>query len=87
EDRAAANDLFDKMAEYGVFVTRRGELEKWLQHLNVPGKKTDWTVAMLNRLGDDPISTDYVRPTTGDVWEFLRAIVDWIKNPDRKGTS
>ncbi|WP_342708973.1 hypothetical protein AAFG13_29210 [Bradyrhizobium sp. B124] len=86
KDGAAANDLFDKLAEYGIFVTRKGELEKWLLTLGVKGKKTDWTVSMLKRLGDDPAQDDYVRPAIGDVWEFLRGIVEWVKNPARKGT-
>jgi hypothetical protein len=89
KDNAAeesANGLFDTLAQYGVFVTRRGELEKWLKHLNVSGKKTDWTIAMLERLGADPAAADYVNPTAGDVWDFLRDIIHWVKNPARKGT-
>ena len=86
-DKAAANDFFDTLAQYGVFVTRKGELEKWLTVLNVPGRKTDWTISMLDRLGSDPNDQNYVRPTNGDVWEFMRGIVSWIKTPTRKGTS
>lgn len=85
-DRAAADQLFDMLASYGVFVVRHGELENWLEYLAVPGKKTDWTVSMLERLGSEPAHADYVRPGQGDVWDFMRGIVDWIRNPARKGT-
>jgi ABC-type cobalamin/Fe3+-siderophores transport system ATPase subunit len=87
QSREAANGLFDTLAQYGIFVTRQGELEKWLLELGVPGKKTDWTIAMLERLGSDPASADYVRPVTGDVWDFLRSIISWVKDPARKGTN
>jgi hypothetical protein len=83
----SANGLFDTLERYGVFVTRKGELEKWLRHLNVPGKKTDWTIAMLQRLGADPAGADYVNPAGGDVWDFLRSIIQWVKDPARKGTT
>ena len=86
-DKSAANELFDTLDQYGVFVARRGELEHWLQELRVPGKKTDWTIAMLEALGSDPNHTDYVRPKSGDVWDFMRNIVAWIRNPARKGTT
>jgi predicted ATPase len=86
-DRLAADQLFDVLAEYGVFVVRGGELENWLSALGVQGRKTDWTVAMLERLGGDPMDTSYVRPAPGDVWEFIGKVVAWIKNPNRRGTS
>lgn len=84
-DRAAANDLFDILESYGVFVVRKGELETWLPTLAVTGKKTDWTVSMLDRLGSDPSSSNYVLPDTGDVWDFVGKIVAWIRDPGRKG--
>lgn len=84
-DKAAANEFFDRLEEYGVFAVRRGELEDWLPKLGVAGKKTDWTVSMLERLGSDPADANYVGPDTGDVWEFLRRIVVWISNSSRKG--
>ena len=86
-DKNAAHELFDTLAQYGVFATRKGELEHWLKDLNVPGKKTNWTIAMLEKMGADPTDAAYVRPAVGDVWEFVRNIVSWIKNPARKGTT
>lgn len=86
DERLAAVQLLDQLAEYGVFVVRRGELESWLPSLGIPGKKTDWAVAMLERLGSDPANMSYVQPAAGDVWEFVGNVVAWIKNPERKGT-
>lgn len=84
-DRDAAIDLFDRFAEYGVFVVQRGELEKWLPELTVPGKGTEWTVAMLEKLGSDPANPGYVQPTTEDVWAYLRKVASWVMDPQRKG--
>ena len=85
DDRRAAIELFDTLDNYGVFTVRGGEMESWLSCLNVPGKKTDWTVAMLDRLGRDPESPDYVHPSGEDVWEFMQKVVSWVRNPARKG--
>jgi hypothetical protein len=86
-DKQAAEHLFANLAEYGIFVVQGGELEHWLSHLAVPGKKTDWTVAMLERLGSDPADANFVRPAPGDVWDFIEMIVRWVRNGARKGTS
>jgi hypothetical protein len=83
---AAANQLFDTLDEYGLFVVRNGELESWLKHLKPVGKKTDWTVDILEKMGSDPSSATYLKPDASDVWEFMRRITQWIKNPSRKGT-
>lgn len=84
-DQLAANEFFDRLDEYGIFAVRGGEMESWLPTLGITGKKTDWTVGMLERLGSDPASAGYVRPSDDDVWRFMRQIVDWIRNPSRKG--
>lgn len=84
-EKEAANKLFDDLDTFGIFTVRRGELENWLPVLGVPGKKTDWTVAMLERLGSDPGSSDYVKPGAGDVWAFMERIVNWIRNSSRQG--
>ena len=85
-DRLAADHLFDNLENFGIFPVRRGEVENWLPELNVPGKKTDWAVSMLERLGSDATEVDYVKPSSDDVWAFLDKIVAWIKNPARNGT-
>ena len=84
-DKLAANKLFDDLDSFGIFTVRRGELEDWLPQLAVPGKKTDWTVAMLERLGSDPAKPSYVKPASGDVWAFMERIVQWIKDSSRQG--
>ncbi len=85
-DKEAAKVLFEQLKNYGIFVVQGGELENWLQTLSVPGKKTQWTVAMLERLGSDPEDSNYISPGTNDVWEFIRGIIEWIKDSTRKGT-
>lgn len=87
DDQIAANQLFDNLENFGLFPVRRGELEDWLPSLGIPGKKTDWTIAMLERFGSDATHPDYVKPAAGDVWEFIERIVAWIKNSSRQGTS
>ncbi|RJF70876.1 ATP-dependent nuclease [Rhodopseudomonas palustris] len=86
DEQIAACQLFDNLERFGVFPVRGGELENWLPQLGVAGKKTDWTVAMLERLGGDPSSASYVTPAAGDVWEFIRKILAWIEDPARLGT-
>lgn len=49
-DKDAANSLFDALQEYGIFVVRAGELERWLPAVGAQGKKTDWVVDMFERL-------------------------------------
>jgi hypothetical protein len=87
DDKEAANNLFDSLEQYGVFVVRSGELEAWLPSLQAVGQKTDWTISALQKMGSDPTRPDYVRPANDDVWHFMRTIVKWIKDPSRKGTT
>ncbi len=87
EESAAANQLFDTLSEYGIFATRNGEIESWLKYLSVPGKKTDWTIGMLEKLSIESGNPSYVPTTQDDVWRFMREVVRWIKNPARKGCS
>lgn len=87
QDRLAANLLFDNLDKFGLFVVRQGELESWLPTLHVPGQKTDWTVRMLDALGTDKEDANYVYPSDGDVWDFMRRIVAWVQNPSRLGMS
>lgn len=85
-DQDASNEFFDQLQRYGIFAVRNGELESWLSNLGIRSKKTQWTVEMLERLGSDPKDPAYIRPAAGDVWDFLRGVVEWVSDPQRKGT-
>lgn len=85
-DQAAANELFDQLQQYGISAVRNGEVESWLSDLGIKSKKAAWAVEMLERLGGDPNDPEYVKPAAGDVWDFMRNVVKWVKEPGRKGT-
>jgi len=84
-DRESAENLFDRLEQYGLFVVRRGELESWLKHLGATGHSPQWLTSMFERLGDDLSDSHFVRPERGDVWEFVDRIRSWFLNPNRKG--
>ncbi|WP_375513909.1 ATP-dependent endonuclease [uncultured Nostoc sp.] len=84
-DREAANNLFDKLADYGLFVVRKGELESWLLQLAVPGHGPNWLIKIFEKMGEDPESQDYLKPSDDDVWSFCGEIKKWFTNPNRKG--
>ena len=85
--KQAAIEFFDQLDRYGVFAVRKGELESWLPNLRgAVRKKTDWTISALEKMGSDPNDAEYAKPAAGDVWEFMRKIVAWIKDTTRKGT-
>ncbi len=86
EDQAAANDFFDQLQQYGIFIVRNGEVESWLSDLGIKSKKAAWTVEVLERMGTDPNDAAYVKPGVGDVWDFMRQVVHWVRDPQRKGT-
>jgi ABC-type cobalamin/Fe3+-siderophores transport system ATPase subunit len=86
-EKSAANQFFDTLDEYGLFSVRKGELETWLRHLGAAGKKTDWTVDVLDKMGSDTLQPGYLMPSTGDAWDFMRKIIAWVKNPARKATT
>ena len=84
-DKEAANNLFDQLADYGVFVVRGGELESWLRHLGAAGHGPPWLIDIFEKMGEDPATATYVLPAPGDVWEFIASIRKWLAKPDRKG--
>lgn len=84
-DKEAADNLLDRLAQYGLFVVRAGELESWLPNLGAAGHGPPWLVDAFEQLGEDPDSPTYIRPTTGDVWEFMSTIQQWATDSDRKG--
>ena len=84
-DKEALQNLFDKLADYGLFVVPNGELESWLKSLKARGHGPSWLVEVFEKMGEDPNTSEYVKPSEGDVWEFLENISKWFFNPKRKG--
>jgi hypothetical protein len=84
-EKEAATNLFDQLADYGVFVVRGGELECWLQHLGATGHGPPWLIDIFEKMGEDPSAAGYVVPSDGDVWDFLKQIRQWLMKPERKG--
>ncbi|MFK7780356.1 MAG: AAA family ATPase [Candidatus Gracilibacteria bacterium] len=85
EDKEALQNLFDKLSDYGLFVVPYGELESWLQFLSATGHGPNWLVEIFEKMGEDPGSEGYLKPTEDDVWNFIEGISKWFLNPRRKG--
>ncbi|WP_189621161.1 ATP-dependent nuclease [Novosphingobium colocasiae] len=79
-----AENLFDRLDQYGLFVTRHGEVEHWLPELNVARSKR-WLRNIFEALGNDPKAPNYVHPDDDDVWAFLDKVGAWIKDKGRRG--
>jgi len=84
-EREAAQTLLDGVAEYGVFIVPRGELEQWFSQLH--GRKdrptkSRWVPWVLDLMNTDP---GLFAVTDDDVWGFVSKIADWISDPERKG--
>ncbi|WP_256583468.1 ATP-dependent endonuclease [Pseudomonas sp. 2995-1] len=85
QNRESAMGLLDQLAQYGIFAVPFGELESWLLEQNVSGHGPSWLVNMFEKLGHDSTSPNYVKPTDGDVWEFLGGVKAWLSNSSRRG--
>jgi len=83
--RENAENLFNLLDDYGLFVVRRGEVEAWLKHLGVPPKSNGWRAAIFAAMGADPKQPAYVRPAAGDVWDFIGSISKWLTDAERRG--
>jgi AAA domain, putative AbiEii toxin, Type IV TA system len=84
-EKEIAENLLRDIARYGLFVVPRGEVEAWLTSLNVPRSKRGWLRSIFEVMEGDSTSPDYVRPSAGDVWDFLGLIKTWLVDPDRRG--
>ncbi|PYP85547.1 MAG: ATPase [Candidatus Angelobacter sp. Gp1-AA117] len=85
EDKEAAKNLLQRLAEYGLFVLPKGELESWLPQLGVNGHGPNWLVNIFEKMGEDPNNSEYVKPGSGDVWDFIATLKRWLTDPNRKG--
>ena len=49
------------------------------------GARTTWLINMFEKMGEDPESNSYLKPSDSDVWRFIANIKRWLTDPDRKG--
>lgn len=84
-DREACVNFLTKLADYGIFVVPSGEVESWLDAISVSRNKGTWLTTIFQAMGEDPSSASYLRPSPGDVWDFIGGIRAWVANPSRKG--
>ncbi|WP_162243908.1 AAA family ATPase [Aurantimonas sp. Leaf443] len=80
-----AENLFERLDQYGLFVLRNGEVEHWLPGLNVTRSKK-WLRKIFDAMGSDPKRPDYVHPDNDDVWAFLDRVAAWMTDKARRGT-
>ncbi len=85
EEKEAAENLLQQLSEYGLFVVPNGELESWLQQLEVSGHGPEWLVKIFEKMGENPDMPDYIKPEDGDVWDFMGSIKKWTAAVNRKG--
>jgi hypothetical protein len=85
QEKEAANNLLEKLSDYGLFVVQNGEVESWLRPLDVKGHGPNWLIPIFEKLGEDPESASYIRPGADDVWDFISQIKKWLADPRRKG--
>jgi hypothetical protein len=36
-------------------------------------------------MGEDPTLSEYVKPTSDDVWKFVESVTRWLRDPSKKG--
>ncbi len=84
-DKASAEHMISDLAQYGIFVVPRGEVEVWLKHLSVTSHGSEWLVKMFEQMGEDPDAADYAKPSSNDVWAFISLVRAWLTDPNRKG--
>ncbi len=84
-EKEAALNLLERLAEYGMFVVQKGELESWLPLIRASGHGPAWLIEVFEKMGEDSDSPDFIKPTDDDVWKFLSEIKNWLVNPNRKG--
>jgi hypothetical protein len=85
QDVEMARNLLSDLSRYGLFVVSRGEVENWLEALNVDRGKNAWLRTIFDKMGADPRDEAYVKPAKGDVWDFVGEIGTWLKDNMRSG--
>lgn len=81
-----AENLVDDLGRYGIFVVPHGEVENWLETLEIKRSKSKWLQSIFESMGEDPDHASYVRPSNGDVWDFMGKVKSWLADGSRRGT-
>lgn len=84
-DKEACNNFFEQLKEYGIFIVKNGELESWLKPLGATGHGPSWLIDIFGLMGENPDAAGYIKPSAGDVWDFIGQLKSWIDNPSHKG--
>ena len=84
-EKEACSNFFVQLAQYGIFVVPSGEVESWLQAAPLNRSKSNWLSTVFEAMGEDATAPDYVKPSTGDVWDFIGGVARWVRNPSRRG--
>jgi hypothetical protein len=84
-DKEACETFFNLLAEYGIFIVPVGEIEAWLKDLEISRNKNTWLASIFEAMGEDPVSNEFIKPTAGEVWDFIGKVCSWVANPARKG--
>lgn len=84
-EREAAQNLLNQLGEYGIFVVPGGELESWLLALGASGHGPTWLINIFERMGEEPETSNFLKPDENDVWAFMAIVKAWLIDPNRKG--
>jgi hypothetical protein len=84
-EKEAANNFLDQLENYVAFVTRKGELEWWMKSLGASEHAPSWLIDIFSKLGEENTTSGYVKPSVGDVWDFIGQVKKWFEDPARKG--
>lgn len=86
EHRADVQGCIDELAQYGLFIVAKGEVECWLTaHGITHDPKVDWLSRAFSYMRSDPSQPTYMTPGADGVWEFIEAVGRWITDPNRRG--
>ena len=83
DTQASLSSLLRNLMSYGIFVVPEGSMESWLRDLGATRYSAVVVGNVLEKLGNNPVENNYIKPTKGDVWDFLRKIGIWLSDPSR----
>ena len=78
-ERKDLEDFVHLMKRHGIFVPLRGEVETWLPELRKGDvEKKRWLGEIFTAMGSLEEPSGYLKPESGDVWDFMREIARWV---------